>query len=164
MTKRNKDILVKAQRALANSGLTGVPLVVVLAMIKQEAPRQPDPKDPKKTHLSNTGDGLLQVTHESGNRGGQYGNTNPGVANNLADGLKTLKGFLGAGTSVAKAVSQYNGGTAEKRGDPKYTQHVAERITSGEVAANFGDEFKPDKLPQGDRDVVKALEDYKRPK
>jgi len=158
MTKRHKVIREKAEAALKASGID-FPLVVLLAMIKQEAPRQG--KDGES--LSNTGDGVMQVTHESGNRGGQYGNTDQGIINNLTDGLATLKGFLtSAGGDTAKAVSMYNGGNNEDRGDADYTQNVAKRITNGEVAANFGEEFAKDKLSEGDKKTLKALEKYKR--
>ncbi len=156
MTKRNRDILKKAKQALKDAKFD-FPLLVLLGMIKQEAPRQ-------NGQLSNTGDGLMQVTLDSGNRGGQYGNTNRGIMNNLIDGIKTLQGFARGSTSLAMTVSRYNGGNAEKMGDQKYTQNVAARINSGEVGRNFGKEFSPEKLSEEDKKIVKALDDYKRPK
>ncbi|HEU0012482.1 MAG TPA: hypothetical protein VFQ45_02300 [Longimicrobium sp.] len=164
MTRRNRVILDEARAALAASGLN-VPLVILLAMIKQEAPREPDAEDRNRTHLSNAGDGLLQVTLKSGNRRGQYGNTLRGIRNNLEDALQTLKGFLErSGGNLAKAVSRYNGGNDEDEGDPNYTQNVAKRITSGEVARNFGEEFAPEKLDDAAKAALKALQDYQRPK
>jgi soluble lytic murein transglycosylase-like protein len=154
MSPRNREILKRAKEAAQG---TGIPLVVLLGMIKQESPRQ-------NGKLTNTGDGLMQVTPESGHRGGQYGNTSQGIKNNIADGVATLKGFLGAsGGNLAKAVSRYNGGPAENAGDPKYTQNVAKRITSGEVAENFGDEFRYDKLSDADKKAVQDLQNYQRP-
>lgn len=156
MSTRNEIILEKARIALGGADFT-FPLIVLLAMIKQESPRQ-------NRNLSNTGDGILQVSQESGYRGGHYGNTVEGIENNIKDALKILKDFMtSSGSQIEKAVSKYNGGPHENKGDNEYTDHVAKRITSGEVAENFGVEFSADKLSDEDKATVKKLEEYQRP-
>lgn len=156
MSTRNEVILKKAKEALEEIDFT-FPLILLLAMIKQESPRQ-------KGDLSNTNDGILQVSQESGHRGGHYGNTVQGIENNIKDALKTIKDCMkSSGNKIEKAVSQYNGGPYENKGDKQYTDHVAKRITSGEVSENFGAEFSPDKLSKEDKALIEKLEKYKRP-
>ncbi len=147
MNRRNEEILEQSKRLLQRTRCR-VPVVVLLALIEQEAQRQDGA-------LSNTGRGLL---HVRGQRPLRYGNTKRGIETTLLAGIRVLMELLDqAGGDVAKAVSLFPSRVSDGPAPPGYGRLVADRITSGEVARDFGPEFDVFLLSPEDRAVLAGL-------